>query len=139
MGIFYWHDYSVYFFDEDTDTDYVGDFMEDLMRVDKFKALEILSLFFERLEEGRGIPESWFKGKNPKVKDLKGKADALFEYRDFSDEVNLPIRIYFAPDKYDKMLVFLDAHFKRDDSDQNRRVKVAYKRWRAYLRSRGIY
>jgi len=133
MGIIYWNKYSAYFFHEKRA--FVGGFMDELVEKDSEKAVEIMSLFFDRLENGRGLPDMWFKD-GPKLKKVKYKSLSLFEYRNFSDVVNLPVRIYFVPDKKNKVLVFLDAHFKNDDKDQQKHIKIAYNRWRIYSRNK---
>ncbi|MEA2065704.1 MAG: hypothetical protein U9O65_01160 [Thermotogota bacterium] len=55
MGITYWNEYSLYFFHEKRD--FVRGFMNELVEKDREKAVEIMSLFFDRLDDGRGLPD----------------------------------------------------------------------------------
>lgn len=77
MELVRWENYSVYFFDEDDGSNYVGDFIYNLYKSDREAAERILKLFFERLGEGRGVTQEFI------VKHIKDISSMdIFEYKD---------------------------------------------------------
>ncbi len=129
MALLLWKEYEVYFYDEDKETDYVGDFLERLAVEDIDKMHEIFRFFLERLGKGIGIPIEWTKGKNPKLKHLEGD---LWEYRDRSNKTKRLIRMYFGVEKREKRIIFLGAHFKEDKKEQERELHTIRERWKKY-------
>lgn len=135
MELFLWKDYEVYFYDEDNGTNYVRDFLDELVNEDLKIAHEIERYFIERLEKGIGIQMEWTRGKNPKLKDLGKKVKKnknLWEYRNKSTTTKRLIRIYFGVDKSTKKIILLDAHFKENNAHQNRELETVRKRWKQY-------
>ncbi len=130
-----WREYKIYFYDEEDGRDYVGEFLESLAKEDPEQAVCIVETFFERIENGVGIPYEWAKGKNPTLKKLQ---DNLWEYRERSKKLRKTIRIYFGVDGEAKTIVFVNAHFKKGDKDQSREIQTALRRFRDYKKRRGI-
>lgn len=133
--ILLWSNYKIYFYDEDNGTDYVGDFMNELADEDEEKASEIFLGFFERIENGIGIPSEW-KSKKVKKLNLNKNVDEIWEYRDKSSKNQKLIRIYFGICKKRKILVFLDGHFKENNEKQKRKIdgKIV-ERWKDFKNS----
>ena len=130
-----WRGYKIYFYDEEDGRDYVGEFLEDLAKEDPELTVYIMETFFERIENGVGIPYEWTKGKNPTLKKLQ---DDLWEYRESSKKLRKMIRIYFGADDKAKTIVFVNAHFKKGDKDQSREIRTALRRFRDYEKRRRI-
>ena len=70
-GLLLWRGYKIYFYDKESNRDYVGDFMVELAEQDWRTAQEILSGFFERIENGTGLSREWISGRSPRLKRFK--------------------------------------------------------------------
>jgi len=128
-GLLLWRGYKIYFYDKESNRDYVGDFMVELAEQDWRTAQEILSGFFERIENGTGLPREWISGRSPRLKKIQ---DDFWEYRHRSRKLGKIIRIYFGVDEKTKSIIILNAHFKKGRKDQNREMKTALKRFSRY-------
>jgi len=126
--IFLWEKYDIYSYDEDDESDYVGDFMEELNRKDPDKATEIFQDFFEKIKNGIGVPVDW----SHSGKKLKKLQENLWEYRDRSPKIRCLIRIYFGIDEKNRKIILLDGQLKHDNKDQRRKIETVEKRWNAY-------
>ncbi|NLT45761.1 MAG: hypothetical protein GXX80_09685 [Thermotogaceae bacterium] len=128
MELVRWENYSVYFFDEDDGSDYVGDFIDNLYRSDIQTAERILKLFFKRLSEGKGITQ---EGYDKHITSLT--ASDIFEYRDKSTLLKKQIRIYFGVHRKTKTIVFVCAGFKKSKAEQSRDIETAQRRYKRYI------
>lgn len=126
-----WKDYSVYLYDEDTNRDYVGDFIQELAKSDPSTTENIVNII-ERLLGGKGLQAEMLKGKKPKIKKVE-QGDKLYELREHSSKLRKQLRIYFSVDSKNKKIVFLNACFKSDDKRQDKDIKLAVSRYQKYL------
>ena len=130
-GLLLWKEFSVYLFDEDTNRDYVGDFIQELAKSDPSTTENIVNII-ERLLGGKGLQAEMLKGKKPKIKKVE-QGDKLYELREYSTQLRKQIRIYFSIDSNNKKVVFLNACFKSDDKRQDKDIKLAVSRYQKYL------
>jgi len=128
MELVRWENYSVYFFDEDDGSNYVGDFIYNLYKSDREAAERILKLFFKRLGEGRGVTQEFI------VKHIKDISSMdIFEYKDKSTLLKKQIRIYFGAHRKTKTIVFVCAGFKKGKAEQSRDIETAHRRYKRYI------
>jgi len=130
-GLLLWKEFSVYLFDEDTNRDYVGDFIQELAKSDPSTTENIVNII-ERLLGGKGLQAEMLKGKKPKIKKVE-QGDKLYELREYSTQLRKQLRIYFSVDSKNKKVVFLNACFKSDDTRQDKDIKLAISRYQKYL------
>ena len=130
-GLLLWKEFSVYLFDEDTNRDYVGDFIQELAKSDPSTTENIVNII-ERLLGGKGLQAEMLKGKKPKIKKVE-QGDKLYELREYSTQLRKQLRIYFSIDSNNKKVVFLNACFKSDDTRQDKDIKLAISRYQKYL------
>ena len=130
-GLLLWKEFSVYLFDEDTNRDYVGDFIQELAKSDPSTTENIVNII-ERLLGGKGLQAEMLKGKKPKIKKVE-QGDKLYELREYSTQLRKQLRIYFSVDSKNKKIVFLNACFKSDDTRQDKDIKLAISRYQKYL------
>jgi len=130
-GLLLWKEFSVYLFDEDTNRDYVGDFIQELAKSDPSTTENIVNII-ERLLGGKGLQAEMLKGKKPKIKKVE-QGDKLYELREYSTQLRKQLRIYFSVDSKNKKIVFLNACFKSDDKRQDKDIKLAVSRYQKYL------
>lgn len=130
-GLLLWKEFSVYLFDEDTNRDYVGDFIQELAKSDPSTTENIVNII-ERLLGGKGLQAEMLKGKKPQIKKVE-QGDKLYELREYSTQLRKQIRIYFSIDSNNKKVVFLNACFKSDDKRQDKDIKLAVSRYQKYL------
>ena len=128
MELVRWKNYSVYFFDLDDGSDYVGDFINTLYKTDNVTAGRILNLFIKRLAEGKGVTQECYD------QHLRGIVSSeIFEYRDKSTLLQKQIRIYFGAHRPTKTIVFVCAGFKGSKAEQNKDIATASKRYKRYI------
>ena len=128
MELVRWKNYSVYFFDLDDGSDYVGDFINTLYKTDNATAGRILNLFIKRLAEGKGVTQECYD------QHLRGIVSSeIFEYRDKSTLLQKQIRIYFGAHRPTKTIVFVCAGFKGSKAEQKRAIDTAKKRYKRYI------
>lgn len=127
-----WKDFSIYLFDEGTNRDYVGDFLDSLTESDVHTAIHIFQNVIEKIREGKGLQAEMLQGKKPKIKKL-ALGDKLYELREYSTKLRKQIRVYFSIDSNNKKVVFLNACFKSDDTRQDKDIKLAISRYQKYL------
>ncbi|HPD39693.1 MAG TPA: hypothetical protein PK411_15200 [Mesotoga infera] len=128
MELVRWKNYSVYFFDLDKGSDYVGDFINALFKTDNATAERILNLFMKRLAEGKGVTQECYD------RNITGIVPSdIFEYTDKSTLLKKQIRIYFGAHRPTKTIVFVCAGFKGSKAEQKRDIDTAKKRYKRYI------
>lgn len=126
-----WKDFSVYLFDEDINRNFVGDFIEELVKSDPSTVENIVNII-ERLQGGKGLQAEMLKGKKPKIKKVE-QGDKLYELREYSSKLRKHLRVYFSIDSKNEKVVFLNACFKSDNTRQDKDIKLAISRYQKYL------
>ncbi|SHF25542.1 Phage derived protein Gp49-like [Marinitoga hydrogenitolerans DSM 16785] len=129
-----WENYTVYFYDEKNGKNYIEKFIEELSKLDAGKMAEIMNVFFDRIENGIGIPYDFIKNKT--IKELKGN-NKIYEYRNRSSKLKKQIRIYFCVDDFQKHIIILHAAFKENKKSQQNDIKVAERRKKDYFKNSG--
>lgn len=125
-----WVGYTVYFYDEDNGKNYFKQFLSEVEPYENLyhSVLRFLYLI-ELVDNGKGIETEIIK--TTEFKKLKGY-EALWEYRIKDGKSKKLVRIYFGVLEELKKIVILNAHFKSNDKDQEREIKVAEERYKRY-------
>lgn len=125
-----WVGYSVYFYDEDNGKNYFKRFLSEAESYESlYRSILNFLYLMELVDNGKGIePEIITANEFKKLR----SHEYLWEYRIKDGKSKKLVRIYFAVLEDLKIIVILNAHFKSNDKDQEREIKVAEERYKRY-------